>query len=245
MSLDQLMQQGAVWRGREAANEASVATLPSGHAQLDQWLPGGGWQSGNLVEVLYDTEGCGELRLLLPLLAAAPKDRWILWVDPPHIPYAPALKAAGVPLERLLLVRSTSRRDRLWCLEQALKSGCCAAVLGWLPGSEAKALRRLQLAASEGGGLGFVFRPTSCCDQSSPAPYRLLLEPEQDGVSAGVSVLKRKGAWPLSRQVLSLEESTIDTRPTASSRPRLRLVREPANRPRLIRNSSGSVRRFR
>ncbi|NVK42907.1 MAG: translesion DNA synthesis-associated protein ImuA [Oceanospirillaceae bacterium] len=224
MSLDQLLQQGTIWRGREAANEATVATLSSGHAQLDQWLPGGGWQSGNLVEVLYDTEGCGELRLLLPLLAAAPKDRWIVWVDPPHIPYAPALKAAGVALERLLLVRSTSRRDRLWCLEQALKSGCCAAVLGWVPAGEAKSLRRLQLAASEGGGLGFVFRSTACRDQSSPAPYRLLLEPEQDGAGVGVSVLKRKGGWPLPRQVLPLDELVRGRRSPASGRSRLRLV---------------------
>jgi len=224
MSLDQLLQQGAVWRGREAASEASVATLSSGHAQLDQWLPGGGWQSGNLVEVLYDTEGCGELRLLLPLLAAAPKDRWIIWVDPPHIPYAPVLKAAGVALERLLLVRSTSRRDRLWCLEQALKSGCCAAVLGWVPGGEAKVLRRLQLAAAAGGSLGFVFRPTDCRDQNSPAPYRLLLESEQDGASVGVSVLKRKGGWPLSRRVLPLDETMHAVRPRVTGRSRLRLV---------------------
>ncbi|MFC6671004.1 hypothetical protein [Marinobacterium aestuariivivens] len=62
--------------------------------------PGGGWQAGNLVEVLYDTEGCGELRLLLPLLAQAPADRWVLWVDPPIFPMRrrsrrPAFRSSG------------------------------------------------------------------------------------------------------------------------------------------------------
>jgi hypothetical protein len=145
------------------------------------------------------------LRLLLPLLATS-TDRWVLWVDPPHIPYAPALKAAGVALDRLLIVRSNSRRDRLWCLEQALKSGCCSAVLGWLGEVPQQALRRLQLAATEGGGLGFIFRPSACRNQGSAASYRLLLEPEQAPDTLAVSVLKRRGGWPLPRRVLSLRQ---------------------------------------
>ncbi len=227
MSLDQLLEQGAVWRARDGATEPRVTCLSSGHVELDQLLSGGGWQPGNLVEVLYDAEGCGELRLLLPLLAASPAPGWVLWVDPPHIPYAPALKAAGVALDRLLLVRSNSRRDRLWCLEQALKSGCCSAVLGWLGAGQEPALRRLQLAAVQGGGLGFIFRPAACKEQSSAAPYRLLLEPEQQPDEVGVSVLKRKGGWPLSRRVLSLR-GRASQRPSPVpplTRPPLQLVR--------------------
>ncbi len=211
MSLEQLLERGAVWRASEAVAEPVVAGLASGHAELDQLLQGQGWQPGSLVEVLYDTEGCGELRLLLPLLAAS-QERWVLWVDPPHIPYAPALKAAGVALDRLLLVRSNSRRDRLWCIEQALKSGCCSAVLGWLGDVSPQALRRLQLAAAEGEGLGFIFRPTACKGQASAAPYRLLLEPDQAPDTLAVSVLKRRGGWPLSRRVLSLRQRSPGNR---------------------------------
>ncbi|WP_020682598.1 translesion DNA synthesis-associated protein ImuA [Marinobacterium rhizophilum] len=203
MSLEQLLERGAVWRASDTATEPRVAGVSCGHAELDQMLHGQGWQSGSLVEVLYETEGCGELRLLLPLLAMS-TDRWVLWIDPPHIPYAPALKAAGVALERLLIVRSNSRRDRLWCLEQALKSGCCSAVLGWLGEVPQAALRRLQLAAAEGGGLGFIFRSSTCRHQGSAASYRLLLEPEQAPDTLAVSVLKRRGGWPLPRRVLSL-----------------------------------------
>ncbi|UTW11121.1 translesion DNA synthesis-associated protein ImuA [Marinobacterium rhizophilum] len=216
MSLEQLLEQGAVWRASDTVGEPCVAGFYSGHEELDQMLNGQGWQPGSLVEMLYDTEGCGELRLLLPLLAAS-AERWVLWVDPPHIPYAPALKAAGVALDRLLLVRSNSRRDRLWCLEQALKSGCCSAVLGWLGDVPQQALRRLQLAAAQGQGLGFIFRPTACREQHSAAPYRLLLEPDQAPDKLAVSVLKRRGGWPLPRRVLSLRQKTVGRRAASLS----------------------------
>jgi protein ImuA len=216
MSLEQLLEQGAVWRASNIVSEPCAEGLSSGHDELDLMLNGQGWQPGSLVEVLYDTEGCGELRLLLPLLAAS-KERWVLWVDPPHIPYAPALKAAGVALDRLLLVRSNSRRDRLWCLEQALKSGCCSAVLGWLGDVPQQALRRLQVAATQGQGLGFIFRPTACREQHSAASYRLLLEPEQAADTLAVSVLKRRGGWPLSRRVLSLRQKNAGRRAVSLS----------------------------
>lgn len=235
MSLEQLLERGTIWRASDAVAEPCVASLPCGHVELDEMLQGQGWPSGNLVEVLYDTEGCGELRLLLPLLAAS-RERWVLWVDPPHIPYAPALKAAGVALERLLLVRSNSRRDRLWCLEQALKSGCCSAVLGWLGDVPPSALRRLQLAAAQGGGLGFIFRPTACRKQSSAAPYRLLLEPEPQPDKVAVSVLKRRGGWPLSRRVLSLRARRASPLGSVVARP---IPGAPAQRPSLQVVSDG------
>ena len=37
----------------------------------------------------------GELQLVIPALAALSRERWILWLSPPYIPYAPALAASG------------------------------------------------------------------------------------------------------------------------------------------------------
>ena len=213
--LDSLLKQGRVWpaRQRGTTQNRSWQTdkpeyLSSGYPDLDHQLIGGGWQPGNLVELLYPKEGCGELRLLLPLLAKqSTTDKWIIWVDPPHIPYAPALAAAGVDINKILMVYSKTWQDRVWTLEQALKSGSCSAVLGWLPAKQEKAIRRLQIAAAESETLGFLFRPLHCRDESSSAPYRLSLESRSEGVD--VTLLKRKNGWTMPTQRLELNEEQL------------------------------------
>ncbi len=222
--LDQLLNQGAIWRAGRSPGETAQPCVPSGYQALDRLLVGEGWHPGSLIELLYQQPGGGELRLLLPLLARlSRKPGWILWVDPPHIPYAPALAAAGLNLERVLLVSTPSLQERLWTLEQGLKSGCCGAVLGWLPAGEERALRRLQLAAAEGGGLGFLYRPLECRQHHSSAAYRLLLKPRRHGVE--LTLLKRRQGWPLPPRDLSLDESQqAGAEGRGSASPSLQLV---------------------
>jgi cell division inhibitor SulA/protein ImuA len=84
-----------------------------------------------LIEVLVPRLGVGELYLLLPALAALtrrPSARWCAWISPPFEPYAPALAAHGVMLDRVFVTRGDSPE---WAFEQALGSGACEAVLGW------------------------------------------------------------------------------------------------------------------
>jgi cell division inhibitor SulA/protein ImuA len=84
-----------------------------------------------LIEVLVPRLGVGELYLLLPALAALtrrPSARWCAWIAPPFEPYAPALAAHGVMLDRVFVTRGDSPE---WAFEQALGSGACEAVLGW------------------------------------------------------------------------------------------------------------------
>ncbi len=228
--LDQLLDRGAVWPARQQAGSETRRAdhIATGYHQLDQQLTGQGFQPGNLVEVLYDQPGSGELRLLLPLLARrSQRPGWIIWIDPPHIPYAPALAAAGINIDRVLMVHSKQDGDRLWSMEQALKSGSCCAVLGWLPEGREKAVRRLQLAAAESGTTGFLFRPLSSRHHSSGAPYRISLQPRPEGVD--VKVLKRRNGWTMPARHLSLGEEHIlpgqhlPHRPPAST-PKLSLV---------------------
>jgi hypothetical protein len=88
------------------------------------------------------------LRLLGPALARlAAQGRWLAWIAPPHLPYAPALAAAGIALERLFIVRTQKRQDTLWAMEQALRSNACGAVLAWPERIRYPELRRLQIAA--------------------------------------------------------------------------------------------------
>jgi cell division inhibitor SulA len=204
MALARLMEQGQLWRGNAEQRVDPRLLESSGYAGLDALLPGGGWLRGQLVELLYAGEGCGELRLLWPLLRRfCCSDRLVLWIDPPHHPYPLSLLQAGIRLDNQRIVRTRSQQERLWATEQALKSGCAPLVLSWLDARvSAAALRRLQLAAQEGEALGWMMRPDSVREQSSPAAYRLQLD-----AAAGmpqVTLLKRRGGWPLPPTALEL-----------------------------------------
>ena len=157
---------------------SSQSLHSTGCAALDQLLPDRGWPAASLVELLCDLRGIGELRLLMPALARLSRQqaRWVAWIAPPHIPYAPALAAYGVDISRVLLIHPRTDRDRLWALEQAMKSGTCSAVLGW-PGAHLRHqdIRRLQLAAVQGNTLGLLFREEQAALEASPAPFRLVL----------------------------------------------------------------------
>jgi cell division inhibitor SulA/protein ImuA len=140
--------------------------------------------------------GVGELTLFLPLLGAltsAPTARSAVWVAPPFEPFAPALAAHGVALERILVVRvpTALRSGALWAFEQSLASGACDFVMTWQKGPRAKEIRRLQLAAEQGRALGVLFRPLHAARESSHALLRMAVEPSAFGVR--VNLLKSKG----------------------------------------------------
>jgi cell division inhibitor SulA len=188
-----------------------------------------------LIEILVSRLGAGELYVLLPALAALtqkPSARWCAWISPPFEPFAPALAAHGVALDRVFVTRGDSPE---WAFEQALSSGACEVVLGWAgksaaaapsragkkehsararKGFRARDIRRLQLAAEKGRALGVLFRPRGAANESSSAVLRLTVEPAEQG--ARVTLLKSRGgdrgsihlAWNTSRCPSSLHGST-------------------------------------
>lgn len=177
--LDRLLEHPALWRAGGSSG-ARQAVVPSGYADLDRHLPGGGWPCPALIEVLNDRAGIGELSLLLPALRHLSETRvsTLAWLNPPHLPYPPALTERGLGLTRLLVSRPLAGPKVLWAMEQALRSGACAAVLAWTEASDPHALRRLKLAANEGGCLGFLFRSLRHRVHPSPATVRLALSSE-------------------------------------------------------------------
>lgn len=190
-AIPDILARPDIWRGDRCA-AAPLPTVASGFAALDAELPGGGWPRGALTELLVDGTGIGELSLLTFSLANIRQSGgWSLLVAPPHPLHAPAWAAADVDLAKLAVVSPASGRDALWAMEQALASGAPRAVVGWLPYADARALRRLQVAAVAGGTLAFLFRPTRLAVDSSAAPLRLQLAGE-DGQLA-VRILKRRG----------------------------------------------------
>jgi hypothetical protein len=187
-SLDRLLEHPAIWRGRSTARPE---VLPTGFSALDDSLPGSGWPRAGLVEILVSRLGVGELSLLMPALAALtrrPAARWCGWIAPPYEPFAPALAAHGLLLERLFIANA---EKPLWAFEQALGSGACEAVLGWIDKPRAKDIRRLQLAAERGRTLGILFRTLQAARESSAAILRLVLQPAEQGVR--VTLLKSRG----------------------------------------------------
>lgn len=196
MSLEDLVANPHVWwgRGRDAAE-----ALPTGFVDLDRYLPGGGWPRRAISEIYLDRYGIGELSLLMPALAFLSRTprakRWIVWVAPPFVPYAPALLRYGIDLDRVLMVHPTSaKKDALWAVEQVLRSGSSIAVLAWLKDANDTVLRRLQLAAEEHDCWAVLFRPMKALQQSSPAALRVKLSATVG--KARVEIVKCRGKRP-------------------------------------------------
>ena len=190
-TLAALLAHPAIWRGDDVAPEP--AAVPSGYAALDAVLPGRGWPQGALTEVVLEREGIGEIRLTLPALARVQAGgRDVVWVAPPHRPYAPALVQGGLDLARLVVVRCTAPQDALWAFEQALRAPECGAAFAWLPTRDERALRRLQVAAREGRAWGVLWRRPGQQGGAAAAPLRLALAPHEGRLA--VRVVKRRGA---------------------------------------------------
>jgi protein ImuA len=179
-----------VWRASELA-VSRVVTSSSGHALLDDELPGAGWPRSSLVELLVQQSGIGELQLLKPLLARLASKQRIALVQPPYIPQSLAFKLWGIDTRRLLWLRPSSTGDALWSTEQILKNGSCGAVVFWQNHIRSESLRRLNLAA-QGADIWFwLIRPMAAASEASPASLRLGIRPALGG--AEVEVLKRRG----------------------------------------------------
>ena len=190
VALAEVLARGDVWRG-DALAALNEAAIPSGHPELDAELPGGGWPRGNLTEILVDRSGLGEMSLLMPALASlSASGGWLALVAPPWLPHAPAWAAAGLALDRLVIVRAG--KQAAWCCEQLLVSGGFAAVLAWPEANiDARVLRRLQVAAEGRPTFACLWRPTRQAATPSPAPLRLAVNAAESGLS--VHILKRRG----------------------------------------------------
>jgi protein ImuA len=229
----ELLHNPFVWRGDGKARvEHAVA---SGFADLDRELPGGGWPQGSLTELLVDSEGIGELRLLMPALGRlARSGAWIALVAPPHLPYAPAFAGAGIDPARVVVVDARDEKDRWWAAEQVLRADSAAALLFWPQSINDARLRRLAVAAQGTALLTFLFAGGARAVLPSPAPLRIRLSP--GGGKLRLDVFKRRGGVtgkPLRLDVVTVAFSGLENeRSTQESiRPLLHPDRPAASRP--------------
>jgi len=223
------------WLHADLPAGAAPGGVATGFAALDQELPGQGWPQGQLVELLVDHPGSGELSLLLPALAsishAAGTCVWVLpcqqgmpgKAEAPAdlaqaLPYAPALQEAGIDLARNIFVKPLTARESGWALEQSLRASHLGALIGWLPdGSSSEAdfrcLRRLHLLAQRHRALVFILRATRHAQAPSPASVRLQLE--HDGALLRLRLLKRRGRPLLDPIALQVHPARWNREPVA------------------------------
>jgi hypothetical protein len=222
-----MLQRHGVWRGGALASR--LPAVSTGYAQLDKELPGAGWPAGALTEIMTAQEGVGELQLVLPAVAALTSaGKRVIWLAPPHVPYAPALAAEGVDLASLAVVRAPGRRDALWAAEQALRAGACHALLAWFRHARFEELRRLAVAAEASRAFVALFRPCEAAGEASPAALRLALEPADGAIN--LHILKRRGIpasaplrLPVKRPVHALGRAGISASSARNARAPRRL----------------------
>jgi hypothetical protein len=209
----------SLWRASQLAR-GGRRTLDTGYPALSTELPGGGWPIGALVDLLVQTPGVGEMRLLRPALSSL-GEQPIALVQPPHIPDGLGLNYIGLPLDRLLQIKASKSADAFWSAEQILRAGSCGALILWAQHAQASSLRRLHLAAQSSETLFIMVRPLASAQDSSPALLRLALRPSAEGLM--VDIVKRRGptrAEPLSiplqpTPVLFSRHARLSRRPLA------------------------------
>src|ERR1700744_5938216 len=103
-ALTAFLADARVWKLKDASAIPPRPVWSTGKGALDARLPGGGWPTASLVEVLLDDDGLGEVQLFMPALVQSQRrsteDSWVVWIAPPHEPYAPALAQEGLELNR-------------------------------------------------------------------------------------------------------------------------------------------------
>jgi cell division inhibitor SulA len=194
-AIEQLLQRPDIWQSaRRRQQQSGVST---GFAALDDCLHLGGWPRSSMVEMLCRQQGIGELQLLLPTLARLTNaGRYCLLLSPPCTPYPAALAAAGVSVDRLLVIDSSNTLQQLWSAEQTLRSGAAGCVIAWFGAQKLATahLRKLLLATKHNDNLLFLQRHYNLSQQASPAGLRLLLDSTRAG-QLQLEVLKQPGGW--------------------------------------------------
>ncbi|MGE8320945.1 MAG: translesion DNA synthesis-associated protein ImuA [Comamonas sp.] len=181
----------AVWPGAGMA-QSRISAIPTGWPALDQALPGGGWPTHGLTELLPQQWGTVEWRLIAHALQAGSPDLPIAVLGAPHPPHASGLAQSGIAARQLVWVNPACAADLLWATEQLISANAAGAVVAWLREARPEQIRRLQIAAHRFDGLVFLVRPALACHAATAAPLRLQVAHAPDW-ALQVRILKRRG----------------------------------------------------
>jgi protein ImuA len=143
-----------------AAGGEGRPCLPFGVESIDARLAGGGLASAALHEAAGDRPGLPDEAAATLFLAsiAARREGMVLWALARRDLFAPGIAQAGLAPDRLLYAECGRDEDVLAVMEEGLRHGGLAAVVGEAARVPMAATRRLQLAAEEGGTLALMLK---------------------------------------------------------------------------------------
>jgi protein ImuA len=189
------------------------SALEFGDPAIDDELPAGGLASGSLHELVAapdDAAAYGLVAVLLSRLIG--KAGLALWCrlkragSRSAVPYGPGLARFGLAIERVIFVRASTPADVLWAMEEGLRSGRFAAVLGDGVAPDLTTTRRLQLAAEAGGTTALLVFPDAAARgrlSAATTRWRIAAQPaaRPDGPRWQVGLERCRGggrkAWTL------------------------------------------------
>lgn len=200
-----------------------------GEPTLDARLPGGGLDPAATIEIKPATHAdwatvlafaaCLAVRRLGSLASAASASP-VLWCTTRAATSehgrlnGAGLTSLGLPPEAILLVETARRKEALWTLEEALRSGALALAVGILDSVDLTPSRRLSLSAAAGRTpLLLMTRPDTPPALSSAVRMRLSRRPSAphpfDARAPGIPrfglTLERCRGAPVSDEAVSLD----------------------------------------
>ncbi len=187
-------------------------SLPFGVGAIDSRLAGGGLPVASLNEAAGERPGPADQAAATLFLAsiAARRPGIVLWALGSRDLFAPGLACAGLPPDRVLYAECDRDEDVLAVMEEGLRHGGLAAVVGEVGRAAMPATRRLQLAAEEGGTLALMLRRWRGSGEDPLAPpsaavtrWRLACAPSSPLAVAGIgrprwrlSLARQRGGAP-------------------------------------------------
>lgn len=135
------------------------SALKLGLPGIEQALPGQGLARGALHEMTGDRGAI--TGFLAALLGQNPRCGEVLWVTPDSSLHASGLLQFGLDHRRLTIVSARRADDRLWSIEEGLSELGYGAVVAEIDSINLAETHRLQSAAKQGGGIGFLLRRDS------------------------------------------------------------------------------------
>jgi protein ImuA len=157
----------------DGARAGEAGVLPLGLPALDGALPGGGLACGAVHEIAAEARhGAAAAGFAALLLARFAERGAVAWIGRRLDLYAPGLAELGLDPRRLIAVRARRREERLWVLEEVLRTPGIAAGLAEIDLLDLTASRRLLLAAEAKGVSGLLLRPAEALAVPSAALTR-------------------------------------------------------------------------
>ncbi len=107
--------------------------------------------------------------------------KYLFWIGGAQFQPSIQLLGAVLPghrlIERCIFIDPPNKSDRIWAIDQTLRSGAAGVVIADAAGADMAASRRWQLAAEAGGVCGLLARPPWEIHEQCLAITRWLVEP--------------------------------------------------------------------